>query len=331
MNEAKAPAMNHNSAQKPQLSAIIVSYNTRRMTLDCLRALQSELDGLTAEIWVVDNDSRDGSAEAIRAAFPDVHLIENPNNAGFGAANNLAMKQARGDFLLLLNSDAFPKPGAVRELLDCAARHPQAGVIGPRLLNEDGSLQVSCWRLPSPTRAWLENLGVSALLPSHPVLGDYFRWAHDEEREVEFVAGACLLVRRAVYEAVGGFDENFWMYAEESDWQRRMHEAGWTIVFTPSAEVTHLGGASGASESAKISHHFYHSMDLYGRKHHGLSGLISRRIAMSVGSLGRALAFGLLLWLVPRPQSRHSWRAKLKLHAGLVKRQLTQWDVARGR
>ena len=309
----------------PLVSAIIISYNTRRMTLDCLAALFADL-GADADVWVVDNASQDNSADAIRAAFPQVHLIENPDNAGFGAANNLALQRASGEFLLLLNSDAFVQPGAVAALVRCLASHPKAGIAAPRLLNRDGSLQRSCYRFPSPGRAWLENLGLSGLLARHPVAGDYSRWAHDSERSVEWAIGACLLVRRKAYMEAGGFDEAFFMYQEETDWQRRVRDGGWDIVFTPSASVVHLGGASGASEQARINRHFFDSLDYYIRKHHGLAGLISLRLAMVVGAAARTLVWGGVAAALPR--RRAAAGAKTRLQAWLCVRQATQWRGA---
>lgn len=314
----------------PLVSVIIVSYNTRRMTLDCLRALYADLGGVSpepqAEVWVVDNASTDGSADAVRAAFPDVRLIENPRNAGFGAANNLAIRRARGEFLLLLNSDAFLHPGALGALRGYLQAHPRAGVVGPRLLNRDGSLQPSCYRFPSPLRAWLENLWVSSIVPHHHALGDYRRWAHDSERSVDWVIGACLLVRAAACEQAGVFDEGFFMYQEETDWQRRLRGAGWDIAFTPAAQVTHWGGASGASEEAKISAHFFDSLDRYARKHHGLPGLISLRLAMVAGSALRTLLWAGVALAVPR--RRAAARAKTRLQAWLFFRQATHWRGA---
>lgn len=315
----------------PVLSVIIVSYNTRQMTLDCLRALSEDLDraglgGASAEVWVVDNASGDGSAEAVRAAFPGVRLIENLRNAGFGAANNLAMRRAGGEFLLLLNSDAFVHPGAVGALVSFGRAHPQVGAVGPRLLNRDGTTQPSCYRFPSPARAWLENLWISPLLPGHPVVGDYRRWAHDSARSVDWVIGACLLVRRAAYEQAGGFDEAFFMYQEETDWQRRFRDADWDIAFTPSAAVTHLGGASGAAERAKINAHFFDSLDYYTRKHHGLGGLVSLRLAMTVGAALRTLAWAGVAAAAPR--RRPAARAKTRLQAWLCVRQATHWRGA---
>jgi GT2 family glycosyltransferase len=307
----------------PKLSVIIVSYNTQAMTLDCLKALYQGLGGLSAEVFVVDNASADGSPAAIRTAFPEVHLIENTRNAGFGEANNQAMAEARGEFFLLLNSDAFPEPNAIPALVAYLQSHPEAAVAGPRLLNTDGTLQLSCFRFPSPAGVWLENLWISTLLPNHPTLGYYRRWAHDQERCVDFVIGACLLVRREAYEQVGGFDDSFFMYQEETDWQRRMHDRGWQIGFTPSAVVTHLGGASGASEKARINNHFFESMDHYLHKHYGLPGLLSLRLAMFVGCFLR-----MILWtgvVAAVPKRRSFARSKVRLMSWLCLRSATHW------
>ncbi len=308
--------------QRPEVSVVIVSYNTRAMTLRCLQTLLDGLGGLRAEVWVVDNASTDGSADAIRDAFPRVRLIANATNAGFGKANNQAMRAACGEFLLLLNSDAFPEPGAIAQLVEYARAQPRVGVVGPRLNNADGSMQVSCHRFPSPARSWLENLGLTKVFARDPWLGDYSWWAHDTEREVDFAIGACLLVRCEVYETVGGFDERFFMYAEEADWQKRIHAAGWTVSFTPTARVTHLAGASGAAEKVRINQHFFESLDHYIRKHHGFLGLLSLRAAMAIGCLSRAIFWSVASWF---SASRERARSKARLHAWLVVRQATHW------
>lgn len=305
------------------LSAILVSYNSREMTLDCLRALHADLGDMPAEVWVVDNASADGSVAAIREAFPQVQVIANERNAGFGAANNQALRQAAGEYLLLLNTDAFPRPGAIRALVDYLQAHPEAGAVGPRLLNEDGTLQLSCYRFPSPARAWLENVGIAAALPDHPTVGDYRRWPHDTERQVDFVIGACMLVRRAAYEQVGGFDERFFMYSEEADWQRRMRNAGWRVAFTPAAEVVHLGGASGAAEKARVNRHFFESLDYYTWKHHGFPGLVSLRAAMTLGCAVRACLWAAVALL--RPARRSAAASRMRFSAWLAARQLTCW------
>lgn len=289
----------------PLVSVVVVSYNTRELTLRCLRELIDDLEraDLTWEICVVDNASRDDSANAIAREFPDIQLIASPQNLGFGAANNRGFEQTTGEFLFLLNSDAFVKPGAVKKLVEFLRAHPDAGAVGPRLLNADGSLQASCWKFPSPARSWIEAVGVARVLSAHPQLGDYYRWAHDQTRAVDFVIGAALLVRRAVYQSVGGFDESFFLYAEETDWQKRMKSAGWNVWFTPDAQVTHLGGASGASEKAKVSQLFWQGQERYILKHHGHAGWLWTRAALLVGALARAAGFTVLA-LSPRRRAR---------------------------
>jgi GT2 family glycosyltransferase len=298
---------------QPLISVVIVSYNTRDMTAECLRTLDRGLQGIPSEIIVVDNGSADGSVEAIRADFPAVRVIANPDNTGFGAANNLGMQAARGDFFLLLNSDAFPEPEAAATMLAYLRENPRAGVVGPRTLNKDGSLQISCYKFPSPAHAWQENLWLSR---------GYSDWAHDTEREVEFIIGACMLVRREVFAEVGGFDEKFFMYSEETDWQRRIWDAGWKIVFLPNARVTHLGGASGGTQSAKVRRYFFDSLDYYSRKHHGFGGLLAVRGAMVVGCFLRAILWSAASVL---PSRRELAASKVRLHSWLVLRQAFHW------
>jgi GT2 family glycosyltransferase len=297
------------------VSAIVVSFNTRAMTLDCLKALESTLEGVHSEIIVVDNASTDDSVKAIRENFPRVRLIARETNGGFGAANNEGMRVAKGRFFLLLNSDAFPERMAVPALLAFMTDNPRAGAVGPRLSNADGSLQISCHPFPSPLFAWLENLWLTR---------GYARWAHDCVRRVDFVIGACLLVRRETYEQVGGFDETFFMYSEEADWQRRMRDAGWERVFVPAARVTHLGGASGAAEEARIRRHFFESLDHYERKHHGLAGLIAFRAAMAAGCALRTV-----LWAAVSlaPGRREAALAKARKHSQLCLRQAFHWSI----
>jgi GT2 family glycosyltransferase len=308
------------------LSVIIVSYNTRKMTLDSLRALEADLASISSEIWVVDNDSKDGSAEAVRREFPNVHVIESQVNAGFGAANNIAMRQARGSYFLLLNSDAFPLPGAIPALIEYLRAHPRAAVVGPRLLNADDSLQVSCFKFPTPLRAWLENFWISAAFPRHPFIGDYRFWQHDSERNVDFLIGACILLRREVFEQTGGFDERFFLYSEETDWQRRIRDLGWEIALTPAARVIHLGGASGMNDKKNINASFFESLDRYVLKHHGTLGLISFRLAMIAGCAMRAVVWGGLSLL---PRLRANASARMLRHLLLTWRQATHWPAPR--
>lgn len=301
--------------QSALISAILVSFNTRELTLRALEMLERAAKGLDVEVWVVDNASIDDSAGAIRARFPDVNVIEAGANLGFGAANNRAMARARGQYFLLLNTDAFVEADALSELLAAAHRHPRAAVLAPRILNADGSRQKSIWPFPTPRNSWSENTGLGWFMRRFaPQLCQ--NPSPDEEGEVPWATGACLLVRRVVYEQVGGFDEKFWMYAEETDWQKIMRQAGWNIVFAPRAVVTHLGGASGAG-STRVAVEFFRSQERYTRKHHGAPGLFAARAALLLGQLTRLPFFSLRVLLTPRNERA---RAKLKLARWLVRR-----------
>ncbi len=314
---------------RPTISAIVVSYNTRAMTLDCLAALKADLAGIASEIIVVDNASTDGSAAAVGESFPDVTVIASAENLGFGRANNRGMAAAAGEVYLLINSDAFAQPGAAAALLEAVETRPDVAVVGPKLLNSDGSVQQSCFRFPTPGQAWRENLWLSTIanrLGRPAAWVDLRGWAHDAPRDVDFLSGACLLVRRAAVEQIGGFDEDFFMYAEETDWQRRMRDEGWRIAFVPAAVVTHLGGGSGAGERARINRHFFDSLDHYERKHHGRLGLISLRLAMAAGGAARAAAWSAIYLL--RPRRREAAAAKIGLHAWLLRRQLFHWPAS---
>ena len=153
----------------------VVSYRCRDLLERCLTSLEEHAPAGT-RTWVVDNASKDGSAAAVRAAYPEVRLIENPRNAGFGAANNLALREASGEFLLLLNSDAFPRPGALRTLVDRLRALPDVGVVGPRLLNADGSLQRSCFRYPTPAVAWRASPVCASLTTTRAIRGGPAWW-----------------------------------------------------------------------------------------------------------------------------------------------------------
>ncbi|MBE7158101.1 MAG: glycosyltransferase family 2 protein [Rhodospirillales bacterium] len=188
------------------------------------------------------------------------------------------------------------------------------------MLYKDKSLQQSCFRFPTPAGAWAENLGLAKLFRRYDAFNDYRGWDHATEREVDFVIGACLLLRREVYEQVGGFDEQFFMYQEEADWQKRIRAKGWQIAFTPTAEVIHLAGASGRAEPVRVKGHFFESLDKYVCKHHGVTGFLLVRGAMLVGCTARAVGWAAVALAAPRHREaaiRRAWQ-----HVQLVARQL---------
>lgn len=270
----------------PQVSAVVVSYNTRKLLERCLLDLRSQAGVEDLQIVVVDNASEDGSAEMVRERFQDVELIRLDENAGFARANNVAFARCAGDYVLLLNSDAFLAPGALAGLLAAARRHPRAGAVGPRLLNPDGSMQRSAWPFPSPGRLLLEALMLHRPLRRLGLLEDLRTWPHDEERWVDFLIGACLLLRADTLAEVGGFDERFWLYGEEADMQRRLARRGWEVLFTPAATATHVGAASSTLSGTRLRH-FYRGQKRFLIKHGGPLAWPLARVALLLGSLLR--------------------------------------------
>lgn len=264
---------------------VIVSYNTRELLERCLVSVEAQ-SGVAVHTIVVDNSSSDGSTALVRGRFPDVQLIEFDENVGFGRANNVAFEHCGGDYVLLLNSDAFLAPGALAELLAAARRHPRAGAVGPRLQNVDGTLQRSAWPFPRGRQLLLEAVGLHRPLRRLRLMEDLGTWHHDEERCVDFLIGACLLLRANALAEVGGFDEDFWLYGEEADLQRRMAARGWNVVFTPAAVATHVGAASSAASFVRLRH-FYAGQKRFLRKHGTPLSWPCARLALLVGSLLR--------------------------------------------
>lgn len=225
------------------LSIIIVSWNVRDDLKACLQSLQANAQ--PHEVIVVDNASSDGTLEMLQA-FPHVQVIGNSDNRGFAAANNQGLAVARGQWLLLLNPDTIVPEGALQTLLHFAEAHPEAGVIGPRLLNSDGSLQHSCRHFPTVRAAFFRHTVFGRLFPAAHSMREYLMcdWGHDEPREVDWVSGACLLIRRKAYEQLGGLDEGFYWGSEDVDYCFRMHQAGWKVLYTPQPAIVHAIGRS---------------------------------------------------------------------------------------
>jgi GT2 family glycosyltransferase len=225
---------------------IVVSYNTRAMTLDCLRSLAAETQ-VPHETIVVDNASTDGSAEAIAAEFPGIRLMAETANHGFAGANNRAAAQARGDYLLLLNPDTVVLDGAVDRLLAFARSRPEAGIWGGRTLYGDGRLNpASCWRRMTPWNLFCRASGLTGLLPRSALFNPeaYGGWDRGSERAVDIVTGCFLLIRRELWQRLGGFDPAFFMYGEEADLCLRARALGAAPRVTPEATIVHHGGAS---------------------------------------------------------------------------------------
>jgi GT2 family glycosyltransferase len=226
----------------PRVSAIVVSFNSRAYLERCLGSVLGAVD----DVVVVDSASSDGSGELVRERFPSVRIIELQENRGFGAAMNVGVEAADGDYLLLLNPDAWATDGAVATLVECAEGDVLAGIVGPRLSNPDGTLQRSVRGYPTPWRLATEYFFLRWLAPRSRLFNSFYGagFDHGSKANVEFLVGAALLVRRSAFDEIGGFDPDFFMFNEEVDLSYRMKHAGRRILFCPEAEFAHVGGAS---------------------------------------------------------------------------------------
>jgi N-acetylglucosaminyl-diphospho-decaprenol L-rhamnosyltransferase len=221
------------------VSAVVVTLNALPWIERCLESVR----GL--ETIVVDHGSTDGTLELVRERFPGARIVEQENR-GLGAGWNAGMRAAGGQYFLILNADAWVVGDAVARLLAFAEAHPRAGLVGPRLRNPDGSLQRSVRGFPTPWRLATEYFFLRKLAPRSRALNAFYAggFGHAEPREVDWLRGACMLVRREAVGEAGPLDEEFFLFAEETEWCFRLREAGWRIWFCPEAEVVHVGGAS---------------------------------------------------------------------------------------
>jgi GT2 family glycosyltransferase len=294
------------------LSIVILNYNTRDHLRTCLESVRHEgstcLSGgaVEAEVLVVDNASSDGSAEMVEQEFPWVTLIRSPRNGGFAYGNNQALQRVIGDAILVLNPDTLLPRGGVAQLLERLTTHPEAGVIGPKLLKPDGSIHLACRRsFPTPSVAFYRLSGLSRLFPSSPRFGRYNLTFVDPDLpiEVDSVCGACLLVRRTVVQRVGALDERFFMYGEDLDWCLRTRLAGWTVRYEPSIVVQHQHGAASRKRAVRTTYHFFRAMDLFYRKHyvHRYHPLVTGMVRTAIYG---ALAVAMCRTLLTSPSQR---------------------------
>jgi N-acetylglucosaminyl-diphospho-decaprenol L-rhamnosyltransferase len=269
------------------VAVAVVNFNTREQLHACLASIVADSPG---EVVVVDNASRDGSAKMVRSAYPDVTLLANPVNGGYGSAANQAIAACASPHVLLLNADTRLRPGALEALRVHLDKHPAAAVVGPRLVDADGVPQTSCFAFPGPLHTFFQTTFFGSLIRRLPGLCDLYRppYCPDLPCRVPWLLGAALAVRRAAFNAVGGFDESFFLYSEEVDLCYRFAAAGWEVHFTPYAEVVHVGGASAEQQAVETEPQRYAATQRFYRKHypgwaqHVLSTLMTYRMCHNI-------------------------------------------------
>jgi N-acetylglucosaminyl-diphospho-decaprenol L-rhamnosyltransferase len=273
----------------PAVSIVVVSWNSREHLLRCLASLSAHA-GPPFETIVVDNASGDGSAAAVRGAFSEARVVENATNEGFSRANNRGWRLARAPHVLILNPDAELLQGALQALVRRAQDEPRLGAVGPRTRNQDGSIQISFGHDLTLRSEWSQRRLVRGVKARQA-------WALSEaERrasrpfEPDWISGSCLLARREALEAVGGFDEGFFLYEEDADLCRRLRRAGWRVAFAPEAEVVHRLGSAMAQAPLRSRAEYHRSHLRYYRKHNGRLATLALRVLVATTSLAQILA-----------------------------------------
>lgn len=260
------------------VSVILVSYNTAKMTIDALNSLFESKVNFELEVIIVDNASSDNSVALIKTHYPHLTLIENKKNVGFGRANNQALAVMKGDYLLLLNTDAFVQADTLQKTVDYIESHPDCGLIGVRLLGSNGVLQPSCRYFPTQFNLFADRMGLHRLFPSIKLVDDP-SIDHNITQECDWVPGCYYLLRKKTIDEVGLFDPLYFLYSEEVDHCFSIKKAGWKVVYFAGTDVVHIGGESAKSVSAisgvsrQVPHLQIESELLYFRKNHGVIGL----------------------------------------------------------
>jgi len=313
----------------PDLSIIIVTYNSLADIVKCLESLEKFCIGVNLEIIVFDNASTDDTPNLVASAFPKVRLLRYDENVGFARANNLAAAQGRGRYLLLLNPDTWVDDDLAAALVKFLDAHPKASALAPRVLTPEGKVQYSSvCALPTLALLFYEQIGLSQLFPRSRRFGRYRMtyWNHNEIREVEHATGACLAIRREVYDELAGFDENFFMYIEDLDLSYRLMNHGKKIFYLPSAHVFHAGGQSGNQMAIQNYLELYRSFYRYFRKHHHRGKVIVAKLILTLGLLLRVIALAFASLAESFMRSHPYWKSRRQQLAGHARLLLQHWS-----
>lgn len=284
------------------LSIIIVNYNTKTLTLECIESVYNSKLNYQFEIIVTDNNSSDGSVQAIIESFPNVKVIENKKNVGFSKANNQAIAASKGRYVLLLNSDTIVNETTLSTMVKFMDKQQDAGATGCKVVLPDGSLDKACHRgFPTPEASFYYMTGLAKKFPNSPKYNSYHKsyLNMNETHEIDCLVGAFMIVRRETIDEIGMLDEEFFMYGEDIDWCYRIKEAGWNIYYVPHVSIVHYKGASSRKKPYKIVYEFHRAMYLFHKKHFAKKYNVFINLLVYIGILLK-LSISLVLNILKR-------------------------------
>jgi GT2 family glycosyltransferase len=253
------------------LSVVIVNWNTAELLVHCLESLRPAAKRHSMEIIVVDNASTDGSVDAVKKGFPDVKLIQSDTNLGFAKGNNLGISEAAGRYICLINSDVVASEGCLDQMCDYMDRHVSIGILGPKVLNADLTLQPSCRQFPTVWNTFCRALALDVLLPKSRLLGGFYMTFSrgDQVAQVDVLSGCFWMARRVAMDQIGLLDEGFFMYAEDVDYCKRSRLSGWDNVYFPEVQIVHFNGSSSARAPVRFLMENLKATQRYLGKYHG--------------------------------------------------------------
>lgn len=298
----------------PELSIVIVNWNGKAFLKSCLESLVREGSGLDAEIIVVDNGSSDGSPEMVRELFKEVKLICNRENVGFARGNNIGLRECRGEWICLVNSDVEVMSGSIKCMVSYMREHPKVGMMGPKVIDSASGITPNYREFPSLWNLFCRALALDKIFPPSRIFGGYFMNYFDgtHMRKVDVIAGTFWLLRKKALDEAGWLDEDFFMYGEDIDLCKRLKRSGWDILYFPEAEIMHHGGGSSQSDPIRFFIEQQRSNYLYWRKHHRPISGVGFILILMVHQMVRSVFWSFLFMANFRGENRQDRRLKVK-------------------
>jgi GT2 family glycosyltransferase len=306
------------SDRNPAVSAIIVSWNTRQLTLDCVESLASTQAALSTEIIVVDNASSDDTVDQLRSKYPHVKVIANQENLGFARANNLGMAACTGPYVALINSDVVVPPGCLENIVQYMDHHPDIGMLGPKMILRDGSIGPSVYKFPTVWNWFCNALGLSLAFKGSGAFANFElpNFDYNKTQDVDVLTGWFWVVRSSALPKVGVLDDRFFMYGEDLDWPRRFQKAGWRVTYYSDAQAIHYCGASSDRAPARFYVEMNRANLQYFRKHHNFLAVFGFWLAMTLQQLVRVTGYSVVYLF--RAGNRTTVACKIKRSAACL-------------